>query len=922
MRRVFRLFLPFSRARAASEVDVELKFHLEMRAQQLVSRGWSPDDARAEALRQFGDVGHVRDDCVTIDQERERAMSRASLLGELRQDVIYALRMFRRNTSFTVVVTLTLALGIGANTAIFTLVNAVLLRTLPVPAPGRLVAIGDPARVGSVSDGSLRTDLMSYGQYKDLVNGTSNVFSGLLASGRGGRLEVVATEGAGPERPRVRFVSSNYFAVLGVPLMQGRGFDARPNADDAIGGSPVVVVSHGWWMRRFEGASDVVGRTIVVNGTRLTIVGIAPREFTGDVVGTMYDLWIPIGMQPVLQPHSDLMNSRIESWLLLLGRLNPGVTQAQARDVAAAVIRRGLVEYALPSQPTTEADAQRAKIYVSSGAKGFSRVRDTYAVPLVTLTVCVGLLLLIICANVATLLLARAIARTREMSVRLAIGAGRSRIVRQLLTESLVLALLGALAGLGLAWAGSRLLLTRALGAGAINSVDIGMDLPVLAFTMALAAIAVVLFGLAPALRASRVDVAVSMRSQGRGVSGSLGGGGGGRIPIGKMLIVAQVALSLVLLSGAALLVRSLRSVEDADTGMDRDHILMVDVDALARGYKEERNANLARELTTRFSRIPGVAAVSFSGNGVFSGTESQENIVVPGFAAASSADSSSLSDDIGPGYVRAIGGRLLQGREFDERDVVGSSRVLMVNRSFAEHFFPHASAIGRTVRIIGNTATIEPQIVGVFTDTKDHDLHAPAAPRMYMAYLQRPLYDPSSLRFEVRTTGNPADVVQAMRREITAVDRNLPAPFIAPLALLMHDSIREQRLVATLATAFSSLALLLAAIGLYGVMAYAVARRTGEIGLRIALGASSGDVVRLVVLDALRVVAIGLVFGAPLAVIGSQLLKSQLHGVSAHDPVSLASALVVLLATAALAALVPARRASRVMPSVALAQE
>ena len=921
MRRVFRLSLPRSRSRVASEVDDELKFHLEMRTQQLVARGWTPADARAEALRQFGDVRHVRDDCVTLDQERERAMRRANMLAELRQDVVYALRTFRRNPGFTLIVVLTLALGVGTNTAIFTLVNAVMLRTLPVEDPQRLVAIGDPARVNSVSEGSLRTDMMSYGQYGDVVAGTSSVFSGVLASGRGGRLEVIATAGAGPERPRARFVSPNYFNVLGVRLVQGRGFDVRASGNAAIGSSPVVVISYNWWMRRLDGARDVIGRTIVVNGTRLTIVGVASPEFTGEIVGTMYDLWIPLEMQQVLQPNQPLLQSRVESWLLLLGRLRPGVTFAQARERVGAVIRHGLVEHAIPTEPTTEAEAQRAPIHVSSGAKGFSRVRNTYAVPLLTLTVCVGLLLLIICANVATLLLARAITRSREMSVRLAIGAGRMRIVRQLLTESLLLAFLGAMAGLGLAWAGSRVLLTRALGAGAPNSVDIGMDLPVLGFTMALAALAVVLFGLAPALRASRVDVAMSMRTQGRGVSGALGGTGG-RIPIGKMLIAAQVALSLVLLSGAALLVRSLRSVEDADTGMDRDHILMVDVDNIARGYKEERNANLARELTARFARMPNVAAVSFSSNGIFSGTESEETIVVPGFTAASSADSASLSDDVGPGYVRAIGGKLLQGRDIDARDVVGASPVLLVNRSFAEHFFPHASPIGRTVRILGTIVTKEPQIVGVLTDTKDHDLHAPPAPRMYMAYAQRLLYDPGSLRFEIRTSGNPTDVVALVRQEINAVDPQLQIVSIAPLSLLMHDSIREQRLVATLATWFGALALLLAAIGLYGVMAYAVARRTGEIGLRMALGASAGDVVRLVVFDALRVVGVGLVFGAPLAVIGSQLLKSQLHGVSAYDPLSLASALMVLLTTAALAALLPAKRASRVMPSVALSQE
>ena len=507
------------------------------------------------------------------------------------------------------------------------------------------------------------------------------------------------------------------------------------------------------------------------------------------------------------------------------------------------------------------------------------------------------------------------------MSVRLALGADRLRIVRQLLTESLVLVALGAAGGLALAWFGSRILLARALGDAAPNSVDIGMDLPVLAFTMGIATLAVALFGLAPALRASRVDVTTTMRAQGRGVSGALGSGRGGRIPIGKMLIAAQVALSLVLLVGSALLVRSLRNVETADTGMDRDHLLMVDVDALGRGYHEERNANLARTVRDRLARIPGVVAVSYSSNGIFNGSESQEIIVVPGFTAGAN-DSTSFFDDVGPHYATAIGGRVLQGRDIDERDVVGASPVIVVNRAFAEHYFPHQNPIGRSIRVIGSPLTIEPQIVGVITDARTRDLHAPVEPRVYLSYLQRPLYDETSLRFIVRTAGDPGAVAPAVRRELASVDPNLPIADMRPLATLMYQSIREDRLLTQLATAFGTLALLLAAIGLYGVMAYAVARRTGEIGLRMALGATARDVVRLVVSDALRVVAIGLLVGAPLAIAGARLLRSQLHGVSAADPIAVGAALAVLVVTSTVAALLPARRASRVTPVVALAQE
>ena len=362
MRRVFRL--PFSRARVAHEVDDELAFHLDMRTQQLVRQGWSPDAARAEALRQFGDARHVRDDCVTLDQERERATRRTDFFGQLRQDLSYAVRTLRRNPAFTLVIALTLALGLGANTAIFTLVNAVILRTLPVPQPERLIAIGDPSRVSSLSDGSIRTDMLSYGQYVDVVAGTSDVFSGVLASGRASWLQVIATEGAASEHARARFVSANYFDVMGVRPVRGRTFDAH--SESAIGAAPVAVISYGWWTRRFQRDPEAIGHTIVVNGTRLTIVGIAPPEFTGDVVGTMNDIWIPVGMQPVLQPNQPLLASRIESWLLLLGRLRPGVTPAQARERVESVIRRSLVEYAIPSAPMTAAQSLRERVYVSS----------------------------------------------------------------------------------------------------------------------------------------------------------------------------------------------------------------------------------------------------------------------------------------------------------------------------------------------------------------------------------------------------------------------------------------------------------------------------------------------------------------------------------------------------------------------------
>jgi len=904
-RRAFRIG---GRARVAREVDDELAFHLEMRTRQLLASGMPLDDAQREALRQFGDLAHVRDGCVTLDQERERAMRRANLLDEIRRDIVFAFRMLRRNAGFSFVVVLTLALGIGANTAIFTLVDAVLLRRLPVADPGELVAIGDPARTSSLSMGSPRGDLASFPTYRAIAK-DSPLVTGLFASGRAGRLDVsFGGVGAELEHPRGRFVSGNYFTVLGVAAQMGRVFDG--SEDDAIGSSPIAVISFGYWARRFHADPAAIGRTISVSGTGLTIVGVTPRGFEGDIVGVSNDMWIPLTMQGVLMPHERLLDDRSASWLLLMGRLAPGVTLEQARAGFQTRIRQDLVD----NTPADDQSAARSTVIpVSSGSRGFSRVRDTYAVPLYTLMAGVGLLLLIICGNVANLLLARAIARQREMSVRLAIGAERWRLVRQLLTENLMLALCGAGAGLAVAWYGSQLLLRLAADGGTPMPLAVRLDLPVLAYTAGLSVVAAVLFGLVPALRASRVDLASTMRAHARSVAG-----GHGRVPIGRLLIAGQVALSLVLLVGAGLLVRSLMSVERSNTGLDRDHLLIVDADIAGRGYQGERKAVLARSLMQRFAAIPGVAAVSYSENGIFSGTESGTVIHVPGYVAPGGGDSIDASyDRIGPGYVTALGGRLLAGRDIAASDGPHAAGVVLLNETMARQLFARGSAVGRTLRLDDTTNA---EVVGVIADVKDHELVGEPVPRFYRAYFQQD--DPAAMRFIVRTAGDPNAVKNQVRREILAADGLLVIDDLDPLSTLMRQSLREARLVARLASGFGVLALLLAAIGLYGVMTYAITQRTGEIGLRVALGAQRGDVIGMILLDALKVVAIGLIVGVPLALGLTRLLQSQLHGVSAADPVAVVVALSVLAISAAVAALLPALRASRVTPLVALQQD
>ena len=914
VRRLFRLPLRTPEI-ARADADAELQSLLDERIESLVLRGMTREEARSEALRRLGStVDEARDHLHHSAELRERRMQIRDSLDDLLQDLAYAFRTLRRNTGFTAVVAGTLALGIGANTAIFSLVDAVVVRALPVTHPEQLVAIGDPSLVSSTGEGAPLANLLSYPLYVDIRN-HGGPFTGVLASGRTARLDVLVDgPSAELEHPRGRFVSGNYFNVLGVPALRGRAFDG--SEDQSPGGSPVATISYDYWTRRFHQDPSVVGKTIVVDHARITIIGVTPRTFSGEIVGASTDIWLPVSMHDALRPNKRKLERRTSSWLLLLGRLAPGATIAQARQDLTPFILRTIVANA--TGPAGAAFMSREpKVYVEPGGKGFSEVRATFEAPLLTLLIGVGLLLCIICANVANLLMARAVARGREMAVRLALGAHRSRLVRQLLTESLVLAALGAAGGLALAWWASRALLVLASD-GSDIPLDLSLDVRVLAFTLMVSFVAVALFGLVPALRASRVDFATTLRANARTVTGGALGHRGRRAPVGSVLIVAQVAMSVVLLAGAAMFARSLRNVQSVDVGLDRDHLLIVDVDITAGGYRRDRLANLAHTMRDRLAAVPGVKAVTYSENGIFSGTEWHTEIQVPGFVMRAPGDSSVATDNVGPGYVRTIGAHLLAGRDVDAGDEGRPGRVALVNQAFARFYFPGESAVGKFFHYKDSIAI---EIVGVLADTRDHALDGSPDRRVYGAYTPADtvVSNPGALRFAIRTDGDPGAIVPQVRKTIVSTEPTLPIDGIDPLPVLMRQSIREERLVVSLASAFGGLALLLASIGLYGVMAYAITRRTGELGLRAALGAQRGDVMRMVLADALRLVAAGMIVGVPLALASARLLRAQLHGVAAVDPVSIAVALSVLSASAVVAALVPALRASKVSPLVAL---
>ncbi|HEY2853188.1 MAG TPA: ABC transporter permease [Gemmatimonadaceae bacterium] len=910
--------MPFRKQSIARDIDEELAFHLEMRVRRLVELGLSPDDARREALRQFGDLDAVRASCVTLDEQRERARSRLDMISELKQDVAFALRTLRRNKAFTSVIVGALAIGIGANTAIFTLIDAVMMRTLPVTHPEQLVVIGDPAHVGASWNGSVRTDVVSYPLYKD-IRDHNRLFSGVLASGSAPRLDMqVDPSHPELEHPRGRYVSANYFSLLGVRAAGGRIFDAA--MDDVPGSSPVAVISHGYWERRFDGDPSVIGRAVTIDGIKITIIGVAPSYYTGEIVGASPDIWLPITMHDALRPHEKVLNERKSSWLLLLGRLTPGATLEQAQLQLPVLMTRDIIA-AGPTAIVHDFLTDKSKFYISDGSTGFSRVRNTFRAPLFTLMTGVALLLCIICANVANLLLARAVARGREMSVRLALGAERSRLVRQLLTESAVLACLSAATGLLVAWWGSHALLALASD-GRDIPLQTGADIPVLAFTVLVSVGAVGLFGLAPALRASRIDLAQMMRSGAGSIAGGSLGLRRGRTPLGMLLVIGQVALSIVLLVAATMLVRSLRNVQTTNVGIDRDHLVIIDVDAPSRGYTRAKLGPFANHLRDRLAAVPGVAAVTFSENGIFSGTESGASIQIPGFPMRKPSDSQIAYDQVGAGYMHALGAHMLAGRDIEKSDEVRLPRVAVVNQTLARFYFGD-TAVGRFLHF---NDTLAVEIVGVAADIRDHDLSAPMPRRVYFPFVHAPdslgLGWPELVSLEVRTVGDPSALVQPLRAAILGVDPLLAIDSIDPLPTLLSESISQERLLAQLATAFGVLALLLAAIGLYGVMSYAMARRTGEIGLRIALGADRTRVIAMVLGDALRLVGVGIVVGLALSLATVRFLGSELHDISTTDPTSIGVAILVLTASAVAAGLIPALRASRVSPIVALRAE
>ncbi|HUK51762.1 MAG TPA: ABC transporter permease [Candidatus Binatia bacterium] len=848
------------------------------------------------------------------------------------QDIRYAIRMLAKNPWFTLIAVLTIALGIGANTAIFTVVDAVMIRSLPVADPQRLVTLTDPDSHGhTFGSDTGELSLLSWAEYSYLRD-RNDVFSSIFAADSSFTDAEVTVGGSAPgvsastETALAQLVSGAFFSTFGVQPAAGRLFS--PEMDRAHGGAPYAVISYEYWKQRFGLNPSALGSTLRIHGTAFEIIGVTPPGFFGDTVGDAPQVWLPIMMQGAVYPGRDYLDAtpavvNIHMWLHVMARLKPGVTLDQARTHINVQFKQ-YVESAL-SRSASERDRKHALdqyLNLRPGGRGSSTLHGSFGDPLKVLMALVGLVLLIACANIANLLLARGAVRQKEFAVRMAIGAGRTRLIRQLLTESLLIALLGAVAGVMLAqWADALLLHLASRGSfvgSPVIQLDLQPDPRVLAFTLALATLTAILFGLFPALRAARLNLAPVLKA----ASSSPGGAEAHRrLPAGKILVIAQVAVSLVLLVAAGLFLRSLGKLSEVNLGYDRENLLLFRVDAAPGGYKGDSVLRVHQEILDKIVAIPGVRVATLSSNGLFQHSESVDPVTIEGYKPKAGEEVEPRMDHIGPGYFSSLGIPVLAGREIGRQDTAAAPRVAVVNQAFAQTYFHDSSPVGKIVRDTYPGNPGEAEIVGVVADVKSNSLRERVRPRVYLPFFH-PMWEHTSAGYMVRTFADPASVTRAIRKTVEDTNPAFSRVTVTTMQSLVDQSLNTDAFIARLSSAFGALALLLACIGLYGLMAYNVARRTRDIGIRMALGAQPRGILRGVLRETLLLVGLGIAVGVPVALGGARLIQSLLFGVGLADPLAMLCAIVVLAGVAALAGYLPARRAARVDPLIALRYE
>jgi predicted permease len=895
------------------EMNEELRFHIERQIEQNLARGMPRKEARYAALREFGGVAQAQEEC------RDAWGIRG--LNELAQDVRYGLRVMRHNAGLTTVIVLTLALGIGANTAIFSLIDAVLLKSLPVESPDQLFAVLIQSESGP-------SPSFSYPLLQDLRQGVSELADVIAVGSVDSRWEVAFSSPGGAQVSEQVFgemVSGTFFPALGVDAVLGRVLNEQ---DDTVGSPPVAVISHRFWTRRFGNNRDVLGRSFTVSETDFTIVGVAAPEFFGVRPGTAPDVWAATAMQPQLSRGRSVLESYTNNWLRVLGRPKQGVSR---RQVAAAMnVRfRQVLEARAAEQPEKSRERFLSQsIQLEDGRGGIDSLRRQYSEPLRILMVVAGLVLLIACANVANLLLARATARRREIAIRLAIGAARRRLIRQWMTESLLLATCGGLAGAALSFLAVDALIALVSTSSTPIVLDVAPDARLVAFAVAVTTFAALLFGMAPAIHGTHADV--------RGALGAVAPGlivghhtGAAR----RLLAVAQIALSLVLLIGAGLSLRTIYNLKTAESGFNRERLVTGFSSAHDAGYaipfggnvaEEEKrlaegraramHARLLEELTT----VPGVRSAALSQCGWIYGCNATNCCIEVQGRTRGPGDRGNIRvETISPSYVETTGMTLLAGRDFTDRDGPGAAPVAIVNETLARKYFGAPNPIGRYFNWDHDAKPIE--IVGVLRDANhDGPRREAAIPFIYYPLAQRPS---PFLSLVVRTSAAPAAMIPRIQEAVKRADSRLTVN-LATVEQLLDDQIARERLLARLTTLFGLLALLVTCVGLYGLTAYSVARRTSEMGLRMALGAQRSTILWSVLRETLSMAAIGLALGMAVTLATMHLVESLLFGIAPADPLTIVLAAGVMAAVAAVAAFVPASRAANIHPIQALRYE
>jgi predicted permease len=842
-------------------------------------------------------------------------------MANILADIRYALRTLGRSPLFAAVAILSLALGIGANTAIFTLMDQILLRKLPITDPDSLVMLFQKGANNGSNMGSRMHSYPIYQDYQKKVEPFAEVLCRRLITTSlsvDNQTELVDAE----------MVSGNFFTMLGVKPAAGRVFNSKED-DRTYQGHPVVVLSYNYWVRRFNQDYGIIGKKILVNNYPMTIVGVSAKNFIGLDPAQSPQIRVPILMKPAMVPEWTWvkMDDRRSRWVQVFARLKPGynVTSAQAAlDVTYKQIRE--YEMTLPAAKDwsnyDREQFRRGTVHIEKAATGYSNIRNDFSAALVVLMCMVGLVLMIACANVANLLIARAFARQKEISVRLSLGATRGQLIRQLLVESMVLSVMGGTIGILLSFAMTRGLISLLPAEGNPLLIRPAPDARILLFTLGVTVLTGFIFGLVPALRASRSDLWTSLKES----VGSIAGQSGGSLFVRKSLISAQVALSFLLLFGAGLFVRSLQNLKMTDTGYDEmNNLVSFQLSPALNGYDAQRTVSFYRELLENTRALPGVKAAGYTAVPLLAGSEWDSTMSVEGHQAVDGEDMQAFMNSPSPGYFQAMGVTLLEGRDFREADQkdwgddptksnVGG-KVAIVNRKFAEHFFKGKSAIGRRIGWgDGKDSKLDIEIVGMVEDSLYEGPREGVRRQVFIPY-----YGKNGVAFYVRTATGSKSAYVALRNAVHKLDASMPIYELKTLQKQLDETLLTDRLVAMLSAGFAFLATLLAAIGLYGVMAFVVARRTKELGVRLALGAQRASLIWLVMKEVLFLVVIGLAVGVPSAMALGHYVSTQLYGIQSRDPWIATSTILVLAMVAAAAGMIPAHRASRIEPILAL---